>query len=75
MPKMMNRKLVALAVLALGAPAAFAQTAGTGVDFTSLTTGISFGGVVAGILAIAAVKVLPLVASWGGRKILGMIGR
>ncbi|MDL2337078.1 MAG: hypothetical protein QFE16_04475 [Pseudomonadota bacterium] len=45
------------------------------VDFTSITSGIAFAGVVTGILAVAAVKVLPLVASWGARKLLAMIGR
>ena len=45
------------------------------VDFTSITGGIAFAGVVTGILAVAAVKVTPLIAAWGSRKLLAMVGR
>lgn len=52
-----------------------AASAATGPDFSTLTGGVVFTGVVTAILAVALAKVLPLVASWGGRKVLGMIGR
>ena len=69
----LQSKLFALVVVGVAAAPAFAVD--TGPDFSTLTTGIAFTGVVTGILAVGAVKVLPLVASWGARKILGMIGR
>lgn len=67
---MFRSKLLPAVVLAMATLPAFSADS---VDFSTLTTSISFTGVVAAILAVAAVKVLPLVAMWGGKAILGMI--
>jgi hypothetical protein len=58
----------------LAAVSASANAADT-VDFSALTSGIAIAGVVTAILAVAGIKVAPAVASYGARKILGMIGR
>lgn len=46
-----------------------------GVDFSALTSGISATTVVAGIAAIAAVKVVPKFAAWGYGAVMKMLGR
>lgn len=45
------------------------------MDFTTLTAAVDFDTVVTAVLAIGALKVLPLVAAWGTRKVLAMVGR
>lgn len=65
-----NKLALTGALLATGAPA-FAQA--TGPDFSSLTGAVDFATVVTAILALAALMMLPKVASWGARKVLGFI--
>lgn len=62
---------VAVAVMALPF-GVFAQEA-SGPDFSSLTGSIDFGTVVTAIMALAALMVVPKVAGWGARKVLGFI--
>lgn len=45
------------------------------MDFTTLTAAVDFDTVVTAVLAIGALKVLPLVAAYGTRAVLRMIGR
>lgn len=59
----------------LAAFSGLASATPTGVDFSTLTDAVDFTTVVTAILAVAAVKVLPMVAMWGARKVLGAIGR
>jgi len=71
-----NRNVLTMAsavALAALSPAAFAVDAPP--DFTTLSAGIAFGGLVVAIMAVALIKVGPLVAAWGAKKVLGMIGR
>lgn len=55
--------------------AGFANAAGEGPDFTTLTAGIALGGVITAVLAAALAKVGPTVAMWGATKVLSMIKR
>lgn len=45
------------------------------MDFAPLLDAVEFGPIVAALLAIAGLKVAPLAAGWGIRKVLSMIGR
>lgn len=63
-----NKGAVALVALLGGAPA-FAA----GLDFSTLTGSVDFSTVVTALLAIAALMMLPKVASWGAKKVLGFI--
>lgn len=45
------------------------------MDFSTLTGAVDFATVVAAIMALGAVKVLPIAAKWGVGKVLAMIGR
>lgn len=60
------RAVAAAAVI--GAPA-FA----TGPDFSTLTAAVDFSTVATGVLALAALMVVPKVAAWGARKVIGFI--
>lgn len=66
-----NNKGRALALVLASAGPVFAQTSGP--DFSSLTAAVDFGTVVTAVLAIAALMMLPKVAGWGARKVLGFI--
>ncbi|RSZ35057.1 MULTISPECIES: hypothetical protein [unclassified Variovorax] len=63
-----NKGAVALASLVGGVPA-FAA----GPDFSTLTAAVDFGTVVTAVLAIAALMIIPKVAGWGAKKVLGFI--
>ncbi len=41
------------------------------MDFTDLTAAVNANVVVAGITAVAAIKMLPGVAKWGYNKVIG----
>lgn len=41
------------------------------MDFTTLTAAVDSGVVVAGLTAVAAVKMAPGVAKWGYNKVIG----
>jgi protein-S-isoprenylcysteine O-methyltransferase Ste14 len=71
--KMNAIKKVAVAAtgLVLVAPAAFAQAVGP--DMTSLTSNVSWGTVVTGILAVGAAGVLVILAAKGVQKIYHVI--
>lgn len=47
---------------------------GTEMDFTSITAAVSVTGLVAGIIAMAVVKVGPGVAKWGANKLATFFG-
>jgi len=64
-----NKGAVALGSLLVGGAPAFA----VGPDFSTLTAAVDFGTVVTAVLAIAALMMLPKVAGWGARKVLGFI--
>jgi hypothetical protein len=66
-----NRAYFGAALLAASGMASAVDT----VDFASITSGLAVGSIAAGILAVALLKTAPLVAAWGSRKILAMIGR
>lgn len=67
---MRNSKLVLFvaSLSAFGAPA-FAA----GPDFSTLTAAVDFSTVGTGILAIAALMMVPKVVGWGARKVMGFI--
>lgn len=44
-----------------------------GPDFSTLTTDIDFSTVSTAVLAVAALMVVPKVAAWGARKVIGFI--
>ncbi len=44
-----------------------------GPDFSSLTASVDFSTVVTAILAMAALMIVPKVAGWGARKVMGFI--
>lgn len=54
---------------------AFAASAQTGADYTSITGAVDWASVSTGILAIGAALVGVLVAKRGVRLLLGMVGR
>lgn len=43
------------------------------MDFTAITSAVDATTIVAGLTAIAAVKILPNVARWGYNKVIGWI--
>ncbi|MDR1994038.1 hypothetical protein [Azonexus sp.] len=45
------------------------------VDFTEIIAAVSLAGVAAGIVAMGAVKIVPIVAKWGTNKLVGFFGR
>ncbi len=45
------------------------------MDFSALTGAVDATAVVAAIMAIGAIMILPVVARWGAKKVIGMIGR
>lgn len=45
------------------------------MDYTDLVSAVTFTGLLAAFAAIGALKIVPLAAQWGVRKVLGMIGR
>lgn len=65
------RKYGALVVGGLATVPVFAQA--TAPDFTTLTTSVDFSTVATGVLAIAALMVVPKVAAWGAKKVIGFI--
>lgn len=64
-----NKGAVALVALISGVPA----FAAGGPDFSTLTASVDFSTVVTALLAIAALMMLPKVASWGAKKVMGFI--
>jgi len=66
----MRNRLV-LAVLAVGSVGS-AFAAG-GPDFSTLTSAVDFSTVATGVMAIAALMVVPKVAVYGARKVIGFI--
>ncbi|CAN7598567.1 hypothetical protein [Variovorax paradoxus] len=64
-----NKGVIALGSLVAGGAPAFAA----GPDFSTLTAAVDFSTVVTAVLAIAALMMLPKVAGWGARKVLGFI--
>lgn len=67
---MFNRKLLLAAVL-LSAGSSFA----VGPDFASITAAVDWSTVGLGIIAIAALKAVPMVVSVGSKMVLRAIGR
>lgn len=66
-------KKIAFAVSTVAfASAAFADGSG-GPDYSAITSSVNATTVVAGISAIAAVLMLPRVAKWGYRQVMGMM--
>jgi len=43
----------------------------TGLDLSSITAAVSIAGVVAGIIAMGALKIQPNVAKWAANKLAG----
>lgn len=41
------------------------------MDFTAITTAVSVAGVATAIIAMGAIKVVPNVASWATKKLVG----
>lgn len=68
-----NAKTARAAALAaiLGAGAVAANAAGT--DFSTLTSAVDFSTVGTGILAIAALMMVPKVVGWGAKKVMGFV--
>lgn len=67
-----NKTAIALAaVMAAGT----ASAAATGPDLSSLTGAVVVGTVTIAVLAVQAVKVVPLIAKWGSGMIVRMFGR
>ena len=60
-----------LAGVAMGA----AQSHAAGIDLSSLTSAIDFSTVGPAILAVAALKVVPMVYAWASRRVLAFVGR
>lgn len=65
-----NKAALALGALATAGSSSFAAG---GVDFSVLTGSVDFSTVATGILAIAALMVVPKVAGWGAKKVIGFI--
>lgn len=63
---------VLLAGVAMGA--AQSHAAG-GIDLSSLTAAVDFSSVGPAILAVAALKVVPMVYAWASRRVLAFVGR
>jgi hypothetical protein len=61
--------------LALAGAASLAAASPTGPDLSALTGAVLLGTVTAGILAVAALKIVPKVARWAASQISGMFGR
>lgn len=47
----------------------------TGIDLSALVAGIDFSSVGPAILAVAALKVVPMVYAWAARRVLAFVGR
>lgn len=77
MTKSKQLKLVALASAALVASSVSVANAATTVetvDFSQLTGALSMTALLAGITAVAAVKIAPNIAKWGYNKLTSMFG-
>jgi hypothetical protein len=61
------------AVVAVAASPVLAHAQASGVDFTSLTSGINFGTVVTAVMAVALALVGVYVAVKGAKIVLGMV--
>lgn len=73
--RLANARVVLITALA-GAGVSFGPLAlADGPDFTSLTESVILTGVTTAILAVAALKAVPAIASYGARVILGFIKR
>ncbi|TCO81107.1 hypothetical protein EV699_110133 [Plasticicumulans lactativorans] len=73
--RLANARVALVAALA-GAGATFGPLAlADGPDFSSLTESVILTGVTTAILAVAALKAVPAIASYGARVILGFIKR
>ncbi|MFK7087385.1 hypothetical protein AAFM71_01105 [Chromobacterium violaceum] len=68
--KRINQIVIALPA-ALFACVAFAD--GSGPDYSVITSAVNASTVVTGIAALAGVMMLPRVARWGFRQVMGMM--
>lgn len=70
----MKRNIVR-GLLAVGALFAAGAARAADTDFSTIVAAVGFSGVVTAILAIAAVLVVPRVASRGAKMVLSMVGK
>ena len=68
-----NRMARRSAVVVVGAVVVNANAAGTGPDFSTLTSGIDFSSVTTGVLAVASTLIAVYVAIKGAKILMSMV--